>query len=128
MSRLNSNIIEESRQPGYKVCGHHCAVHRFCVAINYKENVKGNETNCQLTNSTNHTFYEQARKEDKIWTFHKVKADRSFLVSSFDLFNLMLPPKTPFSNSKFLVKCRHNYNIVAKCKLLIIFTLNFMSI
>ena len=110
------------------MCGHHCAVHRFCVAINYKEDVKGNETNCQLTNTTNHTFNEQARKEDKIWTFRKVKADRSFLVSSSIGLTSRIPPiKTPFSNSKFLVKCRHNYNIVAKCKLLIIFTLNFTS-
>ena len=93
VSRLNINIIDESKQPGYKICGHHCAVHRFCVAINYKENVKGSEPNCQLTNTTNHTFNEQARKEDKIWTFRKVKANRSIMVSDRELFNLIRTPE-----------------------------------
>ena len=84
MSRLNSNIIDETKQLIYVLCAHHCAVHRFCVAINYKENVKGNETNCQLTNTTNHTFNETARKKDKIWTFRKFKRERSIWVSGRD--------------------------------------------
>ena len=85
MSRLNINIIDENRQTDYKMCGHHCAVHRFCVAINYKENVTGNETNCQLTNTTNPKFEENAEKKDKVWTFRKVKADKSMLVSHTSL-------------------------------------------
>ena len=80
MSRLNSNIIDESRQPVYTLCGHHCAVHRFCVAINHKEKAKSNELNCQLTNTTEHKFDEKVSKEDSAWTFRKVKADRSLLV------------------------------------------------
>ena len=58
-----------------------CAVHRFCVAINYREKVKGNEPNCQLTNTTEHTFDAIARKEDRVWTFRKFNADRSQVVS-----------------------------------------------
>ena len=104
MSRLNINTIDESKQMGYKICGHYCAAHRFCVAINYKENVMGNETNCQLTNTTNHTFNDKAKKEEKIWTFRKVKADRRIMVSARELFNLMGAPQTSFSITNFLVK------------------------
>ena len=104
MARLNINIIDESKQPGYKMCGHHCAVHRFCVAINYKENDNGSEPNCQLTNITNHTFNEKARKKDKIGTFRKVKADRSLLVSSRDLSNLTRAPKHHLAVQNFKSK------------------------
>ena len=62
-------------------CVLECAVHRFCVAINYKEKVNGNEPNCQLTNTTEQTFYENASKEDRVWTFKKVNVDRSQVVS-----------------------------------------------
>ena len=89
MSRLNINILEESTQPVYTLCGHLCVVHRFCVAINYKEKVNGNEPNCQLTNTTKHKFNENAKTEDKFWTFRKVNADRSLLVSTRDQLNLM---------------------------------------
>ena len=89
MSRLNIHIIEESTQPVYTLCGHLCVVHRFCVAINYKEKVNGNEPNCQLTNTTKHKFDENAETEDKVWTFRKVNADRSLLVSTRHRLNLM---------------------------------------
>ena len=89
MSRLNIHIIEERTQPVYTLCGHLCVVHRFCVAINYKENVNGNEPNCQLTNTTKHKFDENAETEDKVWTFRKVNADRSLLVSTRDRLSLM---------------------------------------
>ena len=89
VSRLNIHIIEESTQPVYTLCGHFCVVHRFCVAINYKEKVNGNEPNCQLTNTTEHKFDKNATAKDKVWTFRKVNADRSLLVSSRDRLNLM---------------------------------------
>ena len=89
VSRLNIHIIEESSQPVYTLCGHLCVVHRFCVAINYKEKVNGNEPNCQLTNTTKHKFDENAKTKDKVWTFRKVNADRSLLVSTRDRLNLM---------------------------------------
>ena len=89
MSRLNIHIIEESPQPVYTLCGHLCVVHRFCVAINYKEKVNGNEPNCQLTNTTEHKFDKNATAKDNVWTFRKVNADRSLLVSDRDRFNVM---------------------------------------
>ena len=89
VSRLNIHIIEESTQPVYTLCGHLCVVHRFCVAINYKEKVNGNEPNCQLTNTTKHKFDENATAKDKVWTFRKVNADRSLLVSIRDRLNIM---------------------------------------
>ena len=89
MSRLNIHIIEESTQPVYTLCVHLCIVHRFCVAINYKEKINGSEPNCQLTNTTKHKFDENAKKEDMVWTFRKVNADRTLLVSSRDRLNLM---------------------------------------
>ena len=89
VSRLNIHIIEESSQPVYTLCGHLCVVHRFCVAINYKEKVNSNEPNCQLTNTTKHKFDENAKTKDKLWTFRKVNADRSLLVSIHDRLNLM---------------------------------------
>ena len=106
MPRLKINIIDESRQPVYILCGHHCAVHRFCVAINYKENVKGNETNCQLTNTTNHKFAEIAKKEDKVWTFRKFRRERSIWVSCGDQFNPMKGTK-----HHFVVQKNNNTNI-----------------
>ena len=89
MSRLNIHVIEESIQPVYTLCGHLCVVHRFCVAINYKEKVNGNEPNCQLTNTTKHKFEENAKAKDKLWSFRKVNADRGLLVSTRDRLNLM---------------------------------------
>ena len=89
VSRLNIHIIEESTQPVYTLCGHLCVVHRFCVAINYKEKVNGNGPNCQLTNTTEHKFDENATAKDKVWTFRKVNADRSLLVNNRDQFNVM---------------------------------------
>ena len=90
MPRLNIHIIKESTQPVYTLCGHLCVVHRFCVAINYKEKVNGNEPNCQLTNTTKHKFDENAKTEDNVWIFRKVNADRTLLVSTRDRLNLML--------------------------------------
>ena len=90
VSRLNIHIIEESSQPVYTLCGHLCVVHRFCVAINYMEKVNGNEPNCQLTNTTKHKFAENAKTEDKVWTFRKVNADRSLLVSTRNRLNLIV--------------------------------------
>ena len=81
MSKLKANIIAESTEEDYMGCVLECAVHRFCVAINYKEKVKGNEPNCQMTNTTEHTFNENASKEDKVWTFRKVNVYRSQVVS-----------------------------------------------
>ena len=89
MSRLNIHIIEESTQPVYTLCGHLCVAHRFCVAINYKEKVNSNEANCQLTNTTKHKFEENAKAKDKLWSFRKVNADRSLLVSTRDRLNPM---------------------------------------
>ena len=89
VSRLNFHIIEESTQPVYTLCGHLCAVHRFCVAINYKEKVNGNEPNCQLTNTTEHKFDENATANNNVWTFRKVNAERSLLVSTRDRLNFM---------------------------------------
>ena len=40
--------------------------------------------NCQLTNTTKHKFDENAETKDKVWTFRKVNADRSLLVSTRD--------------------------------------------
>ena len=63
-----------------------CAVHRFCVAINYKEKVKANEPNCQMSSTTEHTFDENASKEDRVWTFRKVNVDRSQVASIIALY------------------------------------------
>ena len=70
-------------------CALECAVHRFCAAINYKEKVKGNEPNCQMTNMTKQTFDENASKEDRVWTFRKVNVDRSQVVSIIAQKSLM---------------------------------------
>ena len=68
------------------LCVHHCAVHRFCVAINYKEKLEENTPNCQLTNTTIQKFDENASKKDNVWTFRKVDADRSLVVSIRNAF------------------------------------------
>ena len=81
VSKLKTNIIAESREEDHTDCALKCAVHRFCVAINYKEKVKGNKLNCQMTNTTKHTFDEYASKEERVWTFRKVNIDRSQVVS-----------------------------------------------
>jgi hypothetical protein len=81
VSRLTTNIIAEFTEPNFILCVHHCAVHRFCVAINYKKKVEENKPNCQLTNTTKQKFDENASKKDKVWTFRKVDADKSLLVS-----------------------------------------------
>ena len=78
---LKTNVIVESTEEDYMGCVLECAVHRFCVAINYREKVKGNEPNCQMTNTTEQTFDENASEEDRVWTFRKVNVDRSQVVS-----------------------------------------------
>ena len=109
MSRLSVNIIDESTQPVYQLCGHLCAAHRFCVAVNYKEIVSGNEPNCQLTNTTEQEFNENGKTKDKVWTFQEVDADRSLLVSTRELFILIgregkhYLTVQKFRNTKFLI-------------------------
>ena len=79
--RLKTNIIAEFTEPIYALCAHHCTVHRFCAATNYKKYVDGKGPNCQLTNTTKPKFDENAEKKAKIWTLRKVNSDRSMLVS-----------------------------------------------
>ena len=76
-----TNIIAELTEQDHMGCVLECAVHRFCVAINYREKVEGNEPNCQLTNTTEPTFDDNASGEDRVWTFQKVNVDRSQVVS-----------------------------------------------
>ena len=83
VSSLKTNIIAQFTEPVYTLCAHQCAVHRFCVAINYKEKLGENEPNCQLTNTTKHKFDENTKKKDRVWTFRKVNVDRSLLVGRF---------------------------------------------
>ena len=80
VSSLNANIIDQMQQPVYTLCAHQCAVHRFCVAINYKEIADENEPNCQLTNTTKHNFDESVNKTDGVWTFRLVSTGRSLMV------------------------------------------------
>lgn len=86
VSALKTNVIAESTEHVYTTCAASCAVHRFCTGINYKENAKENEMNCQLTNTTQHKFDENASKKDRVWTFRKVNVVRSLLVSIKNLF------------------------------------------
>ena len=81
MSALKTNVITESAERVYTICAASCVMHRFCTAINYKENAKDNEINCQLTNTTEHKFDKNTSKQDRVWTFRKVNVDRSLLVS-----------------------------------------------
>ena len=91
MPKLKTNIIAEVRKENhYMGCVLRCAVHRFCVAINYKEKVKENEPNCQMTNTTEHTFDENASKEDRVWTFRKVNVDRSLLVRNYYTMHILI--------------------------------------
>ena len=58
-------------------CAIHCADHRFCAAINYKEKTDGIEPNCQLTNTTEQKFDNNASKTKRVWTFMKFNVDRN---------------------------------------------------
>jgi hypothetical protein len=82
VSSLKTNIIAQFKEPTYRHCALHCAEHRFCVAINYKEKVEGNEPNCQLTNTTEHNFNKNNKEQDRVWTFRRVNVDRSQVVST----------------------------------------------
>ncbi len=73
--------MHEYTERVYTLCGLHCAETRFCAAINYKEKVEGNEKNCQLTNTTEHKFDENASEKEKFWTFRRVRVDRSIMVN-----------------------------------------------
>ena len=83
MTSLKTNIIAQFREPTYEVCGLNCAENRFCVAFNYKEKSEGNEWNCQLTNTTEHKFQNNASKKKRVWTFLKDNVDRSQVVSNY---------------------------------------------
>jgi hypothetical protein len=72
------------REPTYEVCGLNCAENRFCVAFNYKEQSEGNEWNCQLTNTTQDKFNNNASEKKRVWTFIK---DNVFYF--YTLFNLV---------------------------------------
>ena len=76
----------ESTHP---LCLHHCALHRFCIAINYKKHVDEKRPNCQLTNTTKPKFEENAQEKDKIWTFQKVVVDRRELVGISTILHLL---------------------------------------
>ena len=66
----------------YTLCGLRCAEKRFCVAINFKEKAKDNENNCQLTNTTEQKFDENAPKQEKVWTFRRIDVDRNLAVNN----------------------------------------------
>ena len=66
----------------YTLCVLHCAETRFCVAINFKEKVEENEINCQLTNTTEPKFDENASEKEKVWTFRRINVDRSLAVNN----------------------------------------------
>ncbi len=72
--------MHESTKGVYTHCGLRCAETRFCAAINYKDKVKGNERNCQLTNTTEHKFDENASQKENVWTFRRVHVDKSLMV------------------------------------------------
>ena len=75
--------MEECRKNSYAFCGLRCAQTRFCVAINFKEKAEENENNCQLTNTTEQKFDENApHEEEKVWTFRKIDVDRSLAVNN----------------------------------------------
>ena len=67
----------EFKENLYDLCGLLCAETRFCAAINYKDEAEGKENNCQLTNTTEHKFDENASEKEKVWTFRKIDVDRS---------------------------------------------------
>lgn len=81
ISRLKSNIIAEFTEPGFMLCVLHCVENHFCAAVNYKEKFEESKPNCQLTNTTEQIFDDNAGKADKVWTFHEVDVDRSQYVS-----------------------------------------------
>ena len=68
-------------------CAIHCADHRFCVAINYKEKTDRNEPNCQLTNTTEQKFDNNASKTKRVWIFMKFNVDRNQAVSIYINFS-----------------------------------------
>ena len=86
MTSLKTNIIVQLREPTYEVCGLNCAENRFCVAFNYKEKSEGNEWNCQLTNTTQHKFDNNASEKKRVWTFIKDNVDRSQVVRNYIYF------------------------------------------
>ena len=86
MTSLKTNIIAQFREPTYEVCGLNCAEHRFCIAFNYNEKSEGNEWNCQLTNTTQHKFDNNASKNERVWTFIKDNVDRRQVVSNYIYF------------------------------------------
>ena len=83
MPSLKTNIIDKFREQTYEFCGLKCAENRFCVAMNYKEKAESNEWNCQLTNTTEQNFDNNAEKKERVWTFIKFNVDRSQAVSKY---------------------------------------------
>ena len=82
--QLKTNIIGEFTEEVSIFCELQCAIHRFCVAYNYKKKVDETELNCQLTNTTKHKFDEhEVTKEEQVWTFYKINVDRSQFVRIF---------------------------------------------
>ncbi len=72
--------MQEYKERAYALCGLRCAQTRFCAAINYKDNVERNEMNCQLTNTTEDKFDENASQKEKVWTFRRVRVDKRLMV------------------------------------------------
>ena len=91
MPPIKTNIIAEFMESIHLLCVHHCALHRFCIAINYKKHIYVDEKrpNCQLTNTTKPNFEENAQEKDKIWTFQKVVVDRRELVGISTTLHLL---------------------------------------
>ena len=74
--------MAEYKENIYIFCVLHCAETRFCVAINYKEKAEEDERNCQLTNTTEQKFDENASEKEKVWTFRRIDVDRSQAVNN----------------------------------------------
>ncbi|XP_028411633.1 uncharacterized protein LOC114534395 [Dendronephthya gigantea] len=113
VSRIKENVIAQFSESNSIFCELQCAVHRFCVAYNYKKKVDEKELNCQLTNTTEHKFDEdKVAKEEQEWTFYEINVDRSHFATCRKEVNechnggaMIWGPK-----KKFTCKCLKCYN------------------
>ena len=83
-SKLNKGIISESNVLGWLDCGLSCLEKNICVALNFKEELKENEINCQLTNTTDHKF-ERESADDNGWTFYEAVGERMVRIFNINL-------------------------------------------
>jgi hypothetical protein len=102
ISRLEKNIIFESKVPSWLDCGMSCLDTQFCTGFNYNKNSKKNDINCQISHDSNHEFLKVSG-EDNDWSFYQGNGDRMVRIIGKYSIDFRNYNSTPFEDFRYYV-------------------------